>query len=112
MPILLAPFVILTLILAKTQFARHPYVTGGNTETARCAGIYADRIRISAFIFCSSLAGLAGVLSAARTASVDGTSGGGNTLLFAVAAAVIGGTSSSGGKVTSGTGSSVVWSSR
>ena len=97
-PILLVLFVILTLILAKTQFGRHLYATGGNTEAARRAGIYVDRIRISAFIFCSSLAGLAGVLSAARTASVDGTSGGGNTLLFAVAAAVIGGTSLFGGK--------------
>ena len=96
-PILLVLFVILTLILAETQFGRHLYATGGNTEAARRAGIYVDD-RISAFIFCSSLAGLAGVLSAARTASVDGTSGGGNTLLFAVAAAVIGGTSLFGGK--------------
>jgi D-xylose transport system permease protein len=97
-PILLVLFVLLTLILAKTRFGRHLYATGGNTEAARRAGIYVDRIRISAFVFCSSLAGLAGVLTAARTASVDGTSGGGNTLLFAVAAAVIGGTSLFGGK--------------
>jgi D-xylose transport system permease protein len=53
---------------------------------------------MSAFVICSGMAGLAGVVAAARTASIDGTSGGGNTLLFAVAAAVIGGTSLFGGK--------------
>jgi D-xylose transport system permease protein len=97
-PIILVIFIILTLILTKTRVGRYFYAVGGNAEAARRAGINVHRIRISAFVFCSSLAGLAGVLSAARTASVDGTSGGGNTLLFAVAAAVIGGTSLFGGK--------------
>ncbi len=97
-PIVLVMLLILTLILGKTRFGRHLYAVGGSAEAARRAGIDVQQMRISAFIFCSSIAGLAGVVAAARTGSVDGTSGGGNTLLFAVAAAVIGGTSLFGGK--------------
>jgi ABC-type xylose transport system permease subunit len=59
----------------------------------------------SAFVVCSGMAGLAGVV-AARTASIDGT--GGNTLP-AVAAAVIGGTSLFGGRAVFETQSSAAW---
>jgi D-xylose transport system permease protein len=97
-PLVLVVLVIWTLVLAKTPFGRHLYAVGGNAEAARRAGINVLRIRMSAFIISSGMAGLAGVVAASRTASIDGTSGGGNTLLFAVAAAVIGGTSLFGGK--------------
>jgi len=97
-PVVLVVLLIWTLVLAKTPFGRHLYAVGGNAEAARRAGINVLRIRMSAFIISSGMAGLAGVVSAARTASIDATSGGGNTLLFAVAAAVIGGTSLFGGK--------------
>jgi D-xylose transport system permease protein len=97
-PIVLVIMLAWTFVLGKTRFGRHLYAVGGNTEAARRAGIDVLRIRISAFVICSGMAGLAGVIAAARTASIDGTSGGGNTLLFAVAAAVIGGTSLFGGK--------------
>jgi D-xylose transport system permease protein len=97
-PIVLVIMLGWTFVLGKTHFGRHLYAVGGNAEAARRAGINVLRIRITAFVICSGMAGLAGVIAAARTASIDGTSGGGNTLLFAVAAAVIGGTSLFGGK--------------
>jgi D-xylose transport system permease protein len=97
-PIVLVIMLAWTFVLGRTRFGRHLYAVGGNTEAARRAGIDVLRIRISAFVICSGMAGLAGVIASARTASIDGTSGGGNTLLFAVAAAVIGGTSLFGGK--------------
>jgi D-xylose transport system permease protein len=97
-PLLLVLLLLWTLVLAKTRFGRYIYAVGGNAEAARRAGVDVVRIRMSAFVICSGMAGLAGVVAAARTASIDGTSGGGNTLLFAVAAAVIGGTSLFGGK--------------
>jgi D-xylose transport system permease protein len=97
-PVILVVLLLWTLVLSRTRFGRHLYAVGGNAEAARRAGIDVLRIRMSAFVICSGMAGLAGVVAAARTASIDGTSGGGNTLLFAVAAAVIGGTSLFGGK--------------
>jgi D-xylose transport system permease protein len=57
-----------------------------------------DRIRISAFVICSSMAAIGGIIAASRANSVDPNTGGSNVLLYAVGAAVIGGTSLFGGK--------------
>ena len=54
--------------------------------------------RSSAFVICSSMAAIAGLLSASYTGKVSPGSGGGNELLYAVGAAVIGGTSLFGGR--------------
>ena len=51
-----------------------------------------------AFVICSSMAAISGLLSASYTGKVSPGSGGGNVLLYAVAAAVIGGTSLFGGR--------------
>ena len=56
------------------------------------------RIRTSAFVACSTMAVVSGILLAANTGKISPGSGGGNTLLYAVGAAVIGGTSLFGGK--------------
>lgn len=97
-PILLALFLVLTFVLGRTPWGRHIYAVGGNAEAARRAGINVPRIKLSAFMVCSSLAALGGIVLASRLNSVDPQTGGGNTLLLAVAAAVIGGTSLFGGK--------------
>ena len=54
--------------------------------------------RSSAFIICSSMAAISGLLAASYTGKVSPGSGGGNELLYAVGAAVIGGTSLFGGR--------------
>jgi D-xylose transport system permease protein len=97
-PIILILLVILTFILSRTAYGRHMYAIGGNAEAARRAGIRVDRLRISAFLFCSTLAAIAGIVAASRQSGVDSNLGGSNTLLYAVGAAVIGGTSLFGGK--------------
>jgi D-xylose transport system permease protein len=97
-PIILILLVILTFILSRTAYGRHMYAIGGNAEAARRAGIRVDRLRISAFVFCSTLAAIAGIVAASRQSGVDSNLGGSNTLLYAVGAAVIGGTSLFGGK--------------
>lgn len=86
-----------TFIASRTRFGRYIYAVGGNREAARRAGINVDRIRTSAFIICSFMAGVGGVILASRLRSVDTNTGGGNLLLNAIAAAVIGGTSLFGG---------------
>jgi D-xylose transport system permease protein len=97
-PVILGLLVVGTILLTRTKYGRHLYATGGNAEAARRAGIPIDRIRMSAFMLCSTLAAVGGVIAASRANSVDPNAGGSNTLLYAVGAAVIGGTSLFGGK--------------
>lgn len=87
-----------TFVLQRTSYGRHIYAVGGNKEAARRAGINVDRIRISVFVICSSMAAIGGIVAASRANSVDPNTGGSNVLLYAVGAAVIGGTSLFGGK--------------
>ncbi|WP_128378150.1 sugar ABC transporter permease [Streptomyces cavernae] len=87
-----------TFVLQRTSFGLHIYAVGGNAEAARRAGINVAAIRISAFVICSSLAAVGGIIAASRGNSVDPNTGGSNVLLLAVGAAVIGGTSLFGGR--------------
>ena len=96
--VILVLLVGLTFILQRTGFGRHVYAVGGNREAARRAGIDVKGLMITCFIFCSTLAAIAGILLASRDNSVSPSTGGAQTLLFAVGAAVIGGTSLFGGR--------------
>jgi D-xylose transport system permease protein len=97
-PIILALLDIGTFVLDRTRYGRHIYAVGGNKEAARRAGINVDKIRMSVFVICSSVAAVGAIVYSSKIGEVDGTAGNGNTLLFAVGAAVIGGTSLFGGK--------------
>ena len=97
-PVILLLLVVGTFVLGRTAFGRHIYAVGGNAEAARRAGINVKRVRITAFMICSGLAAIAGMIFASRQNSVSPTTGGSSTLLYAVGAAVIGGTSLFGGK--------------
>lgn len=97
-PIILLILIAGTFVLTSTTFGRHLYAVGGNAEAARRAGINVKRVRTSAFVICSSLAGIAGMLFASRMNSISPSTGGSSTLLYAVGAAVIGGVSLFGGK--------------
>lgn len=89
--------VVWTFIAKKTKFGRHVYAVGGNAEAARRAGINVSRIRILVFMISGFMAGMGGIVLAARLNSVDLNAGGGTLLINAIAAAVIGGTSLFGG---------------
>lgn len=97
-PIILVLLVIGTFVLDRTRYGRHIYAVGGNKEAARRAGIDVDKIRMSVFVICSSVAAIGAVVYSSKIGAVDGNAGNGNTLLFAVGAAVIGGTSLFGGR--------------
>jgi D-xylose transport system permease protein len=97
-PIILLILIAGTFVLTSTTFGRHLYAVGGNAEAARRAGINVKRVRTTAFVICSSLAGIAGMLFASRMNSISPSTGGSSTLLYAVGAAVIGGVSLFGGK--------------
>jgi D-xylose transport system permease protein len=97
-PLILLILVVGTFVLSKTAFGRHIYAVGGNAEAARRAGINVKRVRTIAFVLCSALASIAGMLFASRMNSISPSTGGSSTLLYAVGAAVIGGVSLFGGK--------------
>ncbi len=90
--------VILNYGLTRTQWGRSMFAVGGNREAARRAGINVRRIYLSAFMLCSTLATIGGMLSASRLASSSQQAGTGDVNLNAIAAAVIGGTSLFGGR--------------
>ncbi len=88
-------------ITNNTVLGRHIYAVGGNREAAQLSGIKVEKILM--FVFCNMgmLAGLAGVLFAARLQSATPTAG--NAFeMDAIASSYVGGTSASGGvgKVT------------
>ena len=84
--------------LTRTKWGRSMTAVGGNREAARRAGINVRRIYATAFVLCSTLAAVGGMLSAARLASASQQAGTGDVNLNAIAAAVIGGTSLFGGR--------------
>ncbi|MEO8243991.1 MAG: sugar ABC transporter permease [bacterium] len=90
--------VILNYGLTRTQWGRSMFAVGGNAEAARRSGINVQRIRLSAFVLCSTFAALGGVFAAGRLASASQQAGTGDVNLNAIAAAVIGGTSLFGGR--------------
>ncbi|RYC28798.1 sugar ABC transporter permease [Lichenibacterium minor] len=90
--------VLLDYALKRTQWGRSMTAVGGNREAARRAGIDVHSIYRGAFMLCSTLASLGGILSAARLASASQQAGTGDVNLDAIAAAVIGGTSLFGGR--------------
>lgn len=95
-------FLILVLlgnyVLNRTKWGRSLRAVGGNREAARRAGINVNLMYWSAFILCSLMACVGGLLAAGRLASANLSSGTGDVNLNAIAAAVIGGTSLFGGR--------------
>ncbi|HZE38804.1 MAG TPA: ABC transporter permease [Stackebrandtia sp.] len=97
-PLVAILLIVGTFVLRRTAFGRHLYAVGGNREAALRAGINVDRVKILAFVICSTMAAAGGIVAASEARSVDPNTGGSNVLLYAVGSAVIGGTSLFGGK--------------
>jgi rhamnose transport system permease protein len=78
---------------------RAVYATGSDAEAARLTGIRPDRVTLGVFAVMGGLSGLAAVLSAVRSSTVDADLGKGLELQV-IAAVVVGGTAVSGGRGT------------
>jgi len=89
---------VMNYAFTRTKWGRSMFAVGGNAEAARRSGINVKRIYASAFLLCSTLAAVGGILGAARLGSANQSSGTGDVNLDAIAAAVIGGTSLFGGR--------------
>jgi rhamnose transport system permease protein len=82
--------------LRSYRSGRELYAIGSNPEAARLVGVPAARRVFTAFVVSGALAGLAGVLWAARYGTVDSTAGTGYELQV-IAAVVVGGVAIFGG---------------
>jgi ribose/xylose/arabinose/galactoside ABC-type transport system permease subunit len=85
--------------VSQTRFFRQYYYIGGNERAARLSGIKTSRMILIAFVVMGLLAGLAGVLNAARLNAAVVSAGIGVELQI-ITAAVLGGASLKGGEGT------------
>jgi len=94
---LLGVIVLSAVFLHGTVYGKYTYALGSNEEAARLSGINVRGVKILAYVLCSALTGLAGILYAAYTMQGDPMGGVGYEL-NAIAAAVIGGCNLMGGE--------------
>ena len=88
--------VVFAVFLLYRTNGRNLYAIGGSAEVARLSGIPVNVLTTSVYVVCGVLAGLAGIVLAARLDSVQPSSGLGYEL-DTIAAVVIGGASLNGG---------------
>jgi ribose transport system permease protein len=93
----LALVVFFAFITRRTRFGRYLYAVGGNERAALLSGLAVDQIKRRVYMLGGALAGVAGLLLAARLDTADPKVGIGYEL-NSIAAVVIGGTSLSGGR--------------
>jgi simple sugar transport system permease protein len=92
--------VVMHILLTRTRWGLHTIATGGNFVGASESGVNVRAVKVGAFVLCSTLGALAGMLEATRITSIQPLQGGTQVMFYAVAAAVIGGTSLFGGSGT------------
>jgi ribose transport system permease protein len=93
---MIAIFVVLSIVMYKTIFARHVFAIGGNRIAAEFSGVKIAKVEINVYILSGFLAAFAGLVISSRMFTGQPTIGNGAEL-DAIAATVIGGTSFNGG---------------
>jgi len=96
--LLLLIAVLAALFLNRTIWGRYLLALGRNEEAARFSGINTARITVLAYVLCSLLAAVGGMLFALEFSSISPSSFGNSFELYAIAAAVLGGCSLRGGE--------------
>ena len=97
----LAVCLIYNFITSKTAFGRYFYAVGGNEKATKLSGINTNKIYFIAYANMGLLAGLCGLLCAARVGSVNGATGT-SFEMDAIGSCFIGGASAYGGSGTVG----------
>ena len=90
---------IYAFITSKTAFGRYFYAVGGNEKATKLSGINTKFVYFIAYASMSFLAGLSGMLVAARIGSISGDSGS-SYEMDAIGSCFIGGASAYGGSGT------------
>ncbi len=98
--ILLGIAVLSAVFLNLTVAGRHLMALGRNETAARFSGIRTDALKITAYVLCSGLTGVGGILFSLDLNSIQPSGLGEFYELYAIAAAVLGGCSLRGGEGT------------
>ncbi|WP_430474359.1 ABC transporter permease [Thalassospira lucentensis] len=94
----LAIAAVIAWVVGKTLFGRYLLAIGGNEQSAHLAGAPVRKVKITAYVICSGLAGIAGLIVVAINSASDAARIGNLMELDAIAAAVVGGAVLSGGR--------------
>jgi ribose transport system permease protein len=94
----LALAAVVAVFLHLSVYGRYLYAIGSNERAARYSGIATDRYKLLAYVVCSTLASLYGVLYLMKLNSAQPSSDGTFLELYAIAGAVLGGCSLRGGE--------------
>ena len=90
--LMLALYLIISVVMTQTSFGRAVYAIGNNPRAAALCGLSVKRVKVLVYVLGGLFAGIGGLLTAARTGVVNPTAGLG--LEFQVITAVVlGGTS-------------------
>jgi ribose transport system permease protein/L-arabinose transport system permease protein len=98
--ILIAVAVGFYVFMHKSIVGRNYYAIGGNPIVARLSGLNIPRYRVAIYIVSGFMAGVGGILLAARTGSGQPISGSDGLELEAITAAFLGGCAMQGGRGT------------
>ena len=94
--LLVVAFVSYGIILSKTKFGRHMYLTGGNPIATRLSGINPRKVSFILFMNSSVMGALSGILLCSRVSSATSL-GIKDRQFFGLTAAILGGISFGGG---------------
>jgi simple sugar transport system permease protein/ribose transport system permease protein len=98
--IALAVAVVAWLVMRLTVYGRYVLAVGGNETASRLAGVPAARVKLLAYVSCSTLAGLVGLIAVSANSASDANNVGVGMELDAIAAVAVAGTPLTGGRVT------------
>jgi ribose transport system permease protein len=98
--VLLGLAALLAVVLHGSVYGRYLFAVGANEQAARYAGIATDRVKIMAYVVCSTFAGLGGVLYLAEYSTATPSNAGSLLELYAITGAVLGGCALRGGEGT------------
>jgi ribose transport system permease protein len=85
-------------IFTSTKYGKRVYAMGSNIKAAKLTGINTDILKVSLFVMCGLLVGLASFINIAMNRNVSPATTGVSYEMFAIAGIVLGGISMAGGK--------------
>jgi ribose transport system permease protein len=91
---------VLAVLLHASVYGRYWFAIGNNEQAARYAGIATARYKIAAYVICSTLAGLGGLVFFLMYRNATPSSAGSLLELYAITGAVLGGCNLRGGQGT------------
>ncbi|MBV8568753.1 MAG: ABC transporter permease [Methylobacteriaceae bacterium] len=95
--LMMATYIVLAIVLRRTQFGRFVYAVGGNAEASRLIGLPVERVQIVLYVVSGISGAVAGTMLAAMLGAAAPNAAS-QHLLTVIAAIILGGTSLYGGR--------------